>query len=215
MIKFVINKAGIKKTVKTDIKSSQLVKSKRLQIAIGASRLFIKKGYFQTSIREISKETGITIGNLYDYISGKEDILYLVFDVFHSMWLDKLTEEGIFKMEEPVKQLEVAIRKMLELVNSHREMIFLMYTETKLLQKDYLEIILEKEARLVKYFEDILRRGIEKKVFKIKDPFFMANVIVYMLSLEPLRGWNLRKSYKVEQINRLNGNFILDNILKR
>src|SRR4030042_1538316 len=131
------------KVVGTQIKNSELVQKKRLQIAMGASKLFIKKGYSQASIRDISKVTGLTIGNLYDYITRKEDVLYLVFDVFHSIWTNRLEEEGIFEIEDPIKQLKTAVQQML----------------------------------------------------------VVANINVYVLSIEPLRGWNLRKHYKVEEIN--------------
>jgi hypothetical protein len=71
------------------------------------------------------------------------------------------------------------------------------------LPKYFLKIILEKESGLIDCFEKILKGGVEKGVFKIKDPFFIANVIVYLLSLWPLREWNLRKKYKFEEINKM------------
>lgn len=190
------------KQINTQIKDADLVRRKHLQIALGASKLFIKKGYGQTSMREISKAAGLTIGNLYDYITKKEDVLYLVFDVFHSMWVNKLEEEGVFEISDPIGQFNTAIQKMLELVDAYRDMVLLMYTESKLLPKDFLKVILEKEGGLVRCFEDILERGIKKGVFKVKDPFFVANIIVYLLSLWPLRGWNLKKRYKVEEVNK-------------
>jgi AcrR family transcriptional regulator len=196
--------------IETQIKSGELVRQKHLQIAAGATKLFIKKGYSKTSIREISKATGITIGNLYDYITKKEDILYLVFDVFHSLWVRRLEEAGISKIEDPVEQLKMALRKMFEVVNIHRDMVLLMYTEGKLLPKEFLKKILENESNLIKFFEDIIRGGVEKGVFQVKDPFLLANVIVYLLSIEPLRGWNFRKRYTPEEINEFMMNFILD-----
>jgi len=202
------------KVVETQIKNSELVQKKRLQIAMGASKLFIKKGYSQASIRDISKVTGLTIGNLYDYITRKEDVLFLVFDVFHSIWTNRLEEEGVFEIEDPVKQLETAIQKMVELVTSHRDMVLLMYTETKLLPKEFMKMILEKESGLVECFERILKRGVEKGVFKIKHPFLIANIIVYLLSIEPLRGWNLRGRYKVEEINRHIIEFVKDSVMQ-
>jgi TetR/AcrR family transcriptional regulator, cholesterol catabolism regulator len=205
---------GSQSEIGTQIKNSGLVRQKRLQIAMGASKLFVKKGYFQTSIREISKATGLTIGSLYDYITKKEDVLYLVFDVFHSMWTDRLKEEGVFDIEDPVQQLRIAVQKMLDLVTVYREMNLFMYTETKLLPKDFLETVLEKESGLVGCFEKILKDGVKRGAFKIKDPFFMANIIVYMLSLEPLRGWNLKKRYRVEEINRSIVEYVLDMVLK-
>jgi len=202
------------KVVGTQIKNSELVQKKRLQIAMGASKLFIKKGYSQASVRDISKVTGLTIGNLYDYITRKEDVLYLVFDVFHSIWTNRLEEEGVFEIEDPVKQLKTAVQKMLELVNSYRDMVLLMYTETKLLPKEFIKMILEKESGLVQCFEKILERGVEKGVFKIKHPFLIANIIVYLLSIEPLRGWNLRGRYKVEEINRHIIEFVKDSVMQ-
>jgi len=198
-----VKKLVTKKEVETQIKDNELVRKKRLQIAMGASKLFIKKGYHKTSMREISKATGLTIGNLYDYITKKEDVLYLVFDVFHSTWVNQLEEEKVFEIEDSIEQLKTAIKKMLELVSEYRDMVLLMYTESKTLPKYFLKIILEKESGLVECFEKILKRGVEKGVFNIKDPFLLANIIVYLLSLEPLRGWNLKKRYNVEEINEL------------
>lgn len=200
----------INKEVKTQIKDPELVQKKRLQIAAGATKLFIKKGYFKTSIREISRATGITIGNLYDYVTRKEDILYLVFDVFHSAWVRRLEEGGIANIENPVEQLKAALRKMFEIVNTHRDMVLLMYTEGKLLPKEFLKKILENESSLIKVFEQIIRRGVEKGFFQVRDPFLLANVIVYLLSIEPLRGWNFRKHYSAEEINEFMINLILD-----
>ncbi len=199
--------------IETQIKSGELVRQKHLQIAAGAAKLFIKKGYFKTSIREISKATGITVGNLYDYITKKEDILYLVFDVFHSVWVRRLEEAGISKIEDPVEQLKMALRKMFEIVNIYRDMVLLMYTEGKLLPKEFLKKILENESNLIKFFEEIIRRGVEKGFFQVKDPFLLANVVVYLLSIEPLRGWNFRKHYSVDEINAFMINFVLDRTL--
>jgi AcrR family transcriptional regulator len=199
----IVKKARSEKILKTEIKDPDLVRLRRLQIVKGASKLFRKKGYFRTGMREISKASGLTIGNLYDYITEKEDVLYLVFDVFHSNWGQQLEKEGVLEIEDPLQQIRIAIRKMLELINNQRDMVLLMYRESNVLQKTFLQAILEKESKVVELFEAILRRGIEIGVFKNHDPFFLANLIVYMLSMEPLRGWNLRKRLTVEEINNL------------
>jgi len=185
-----------------EIKNAELIKRKRLQIALGASNLLVKKGYKHATMRDICKATGLSIGNIYDYIKTKDDVLCLIFDVFHSMWSRQLEEEGVFDIKDPEEQLRVAIRKKLELINRLRPMIVLMYTESKFLPRDFLKMVLKKESSLIGSFERILRNGIEKKVFKIKDPFFAANVIVYLIAIEPLRGWNLKRKYNISEINR-------------
>jgi AcrR family transcriptional regulator len=195
------------------IKNLELIRKKRLQIALGASKLFVKKGYHKATMREICKATGFTIGNLYDYIKTKDDVLCLVFETFHSIWSHQLENEGVFDIEDPMEQLRMAIRKRLELINQLRDMILLMYTYSKILPRDFLKTVLKNESYLIGNYERILRNGMEKKVFKIKDPFFMSNVIVYLLAIEPLRGWNLRRRYNISQINRRLEKYIFDLVL--
>ena len=203
-----------KREVETKIRDSALIEKKRLQIAVGASKLFIQKGYSRTSIREISRAADLSIGNLYDYITKKEDVLYLVFDSFHSIWVSRLEEDGVFEIEDPVEQLNTALRKMLELVDDYRDMVLLMYTESKLLPREFLRIILKKESGLVRCFEKILRRGVKKGVFRSDDPFLLANIIVYLFSMEPLRGWNLKKRYRTEEISEGLLKFVTDSVIR-
>lgn len=196
----------------TQIKNTDLVQKRRLQIAAGAAKLFIEKGYFKTNMRDISRATGIAIGSLYDYITKKEDILYLVFDVFHSMSTRSIEESGVFEIEDPVEQLKFAIHNMIGLGVTYRDMVVLMYAESKSLPKEFLKQILARENTLVQYFEKILQRGVDKGVFQV-DPYFTANIITYLLAMEPLRGWNLRKRYSVKEIHEYLANFILNTVL--
>jgi AcrR family transcriptional regulator len=52
----------------------------RLQRIIDVSRrLFVSKGFQDTTIQDIAEEAGIGLGTLYLYAKGKEDLLVLVF----------------------------------------------------------------------------------------------------------------------------------------
>jgi len=89
-------------------------------------------------------------------------------------------------------------------------MILLMYRESKHLPKKFLKTTLERERGLVECFTAILRRGIEKGVFHMKDPVFTANIIVYQLSFASMRWWNIKNDYTDEMIVDL----MVDHILK-
>lgn len=190
----------MKETIKSPIKDPELIRKRQLQIALRASKLFIKQGYTATTMREISRATGITIGSLYDYIRKKEDVLCLVFDVFYQIWTEHLDKSGVLRIEDPNLQLRTAVRKMLELVYDYRDMVLLMYRESRNLPKKFLQSTLEKESGLVECFALILKRGIEKNVFHVQDPVFTANIIVYQLSFSSLRWWNVKKAYTDDQI---------------
>ncbi|MEE9911506.1 MAG: TetR/AcrR family transcriptional regulator [Deltaproteobacteria bacterium] len=177
------------------------IKKRQLLILKKASKLFIKKGYSQTTMRDISKATGINLGNLYSYISSKEDILCLSFDTYHGPAMDWFEREGIFKIEDPEEQLRIALRQMLEMIHDVMNDVLMMYRETRVLPPKFLKIVLKKENDLIKIFEDIIARGVEKKIFNVRDPFFAANMLVFQLSLYPLRSWNLKRYTREEYLD--------------
>jgi AcrR family transcriptional regulator len=62
---------------------------RRKQIVWKSAELFNQKGYYQTSMEDIAKAVGLRKPTLYWYISGKEEILYLIHDEF----VDYLTSQ--------------------------------------------------------------------------------------------------------------------------
>ena len=177
------------------------VKKRQLLILKKASKLFIKKGYSQTTMRDIAKATGINLGNLYNYINSKEDILCLAFDTYHGPAMDWFVSENILNISDPKKQLKIALRQMLEMTQDAMNDILMMYRETRVLPAKFLKNVLKKEGDLIKIFEDIIARGVEDKTFNVRDPFFAANMLVFQFSLYPLRSWNLNKYTREEYLD--------------
>lgn len=186
---------------KTENTRQDPVKKRQLLILKKATRLFIKKGYSQTTMRDIAKATGINLGNLYNYINSKEDILCLAFDTYHGPAMDWLIREDILKMDDPKQQLRMTLRQMLEMTHDVMNDILMMYRETRVLPPKFLKIVLKKEGDLIRIFEDIIARGVEKKVFNVRDPFFAANMLVFQFSLYPLRSWNLQRYTREEYLD--------------
>lgn len=184
-------------------RNNDLFQKRQMQIIKKATKLFMKKGYAQTSMREISKATGIDISNLYYFIKNKEEILFRVFEMIHSPEIDLFEKQGIMSIEDPIEQLRTVIRELLDFGYDYREEILLLYRESKVLPKSMLKVILGRESQFVAQIEDILKKGLERKVFYFEDASFTANMIVYELSLHPLRSWNLKKYSKEELINLL------------
>ena len=189
------------------------VKKRQALIVKKASKLFIKKGYSQTTMRDISKATGINLGNLYSYISSKEDILCLAFDTYHGPAMDWFAQEGILNIEDPEEQLRIALHQMLEMIHDVMSDVLMMYRETRVLPPKFLKIVLKKEGDLIKIFEGIIARGVEEKIFNVRDPFFAASMLVFQLSLYPLRSWNLKR-YTREEYLALAEETILKAIIK-
>ncbi len=176
---------------KTSQRQQQSFQKKQAVIVKKASKLFIKKGYAQTSMRDISKATGINLGNLYYYINSKEEILCLAFNTYHAAMNEALEQKGILDIADPVEQLKAVLRQALENTYDFKDDILMMYRETRVLPRKIMKATLEKEGEAIKLFEDIIIRGNQSGVFRVHDPFFAANMIVLQLSLYSLRRWNL------------------------
>jgi AcrR family transcriptional regulator len=48
------------------------------KVLTASSALFARKGYERASIRDVSRETGMSLSGLYYYFSSKEELLYLI-----------------------------------------------------------------------------------------------------------------------------------------
>lgn len=208
-------KKSIAGGVQTRIKNPKLVRKKHLLIASKATKLFIKKGFSDTSMRDISRATRITLGNLYSYIKKKEDILCLVFELYHKSWVKVLEKNGIYELDDPEEQIRMAIRAMVISCEAYQDEIKLMYLESRFLPKRFLKIAMENERQLVEAFEKMIRRGIERGTFDVEDPFFAANMIVFQMSVNPLRGWNLRDKYSYDELVHLMEEYISKALIKK
>ena len=194
-------------------RNKDLFYKRQTQIIKKATQLFMKKGYAQTSMREISKATGIDIRNLYYFIKSKEEILFLVFDMLHKPELQLLEEEGILETDDPVLQLKTTIRGLIYSGYNYDNEILLLYRESKSLPKRMLKNILDRESQVVSHVETILKKGKARKIFQYEDSSFTANMIVYQLSLHALRHWNMNE-YTKEELAALMENHIMKMVMR-
>lgn len=191
------------------IKNSERVQDKQLLIAKKAAKLFVRKGYGQTTVREISRATGLAMGNLYDYIKKKEDILCLVFETYHETVEASSYSPEIVAIEDPLKQMQANIRVTQKLIHEFSNEIMLMYRESHLLPKKYLERAKKQELAQIKKTASYIRRGVEKGVFKVKDPYFTASMLFCLLASTALRGWTFEGKYSREKVDKLMEDFVI------
>ena len=89
--------------VPSSAKDVDLIDHKHQQIVEGACRLFFKKGYHKTTIREIALASGMSMGQLYHYISSKDDVLFLIYKHMQMVWYEHLMESGIEEIKDPLE----------------------------------------------------------------------------------------------------------------
>jgi len=185
--------------IRTNIKNPELVRKKHEQICSGAMEVFKKKGFHCASMREIARSSGIGLGNLYDYIEKKEDILFLIHTKILSQIYQKF-DEVLSHYQAPENQLSNAVKQIFSLASELREEVLFIYTETRSLEKRYLKEVLERESEFIAKIETLIQRGVDEGVFDVKSPSLVANIIGFNLSILPLRGWSMLKKNTEEEI---------------
>ena len=188
--------------------NSELIEKKHQQIVDGACRVFFRKGYHPTTTRDIAKECGISIGQLYHYISSKDDVLFLVHQHQQRIWHQRLKDADIKEDDDPLTKFKKALFHSLEFMIEHKKLIQFIYSESKYLDHKHLSQVLQMDFdNVVSYWTNML---IElKNTYPIKgDEDFSGSVISYLLAFLALRGWTLDSKSNDQHIQEL-VNFIL------
>jgi len=179
-------------SIPSSAKKPQAVVKKQNQIVQGACQVFFRKGFHQTSIREIAMACGMSMGQMYHYISSKDDILLLVHRHMHELWIDHLSSSGIDAIEDPEMRFREAIKSTVKLIIQHRKLFQFVYTESKHLAKTHLKMVLDVDEKTTLRFWRELVGSLGIPGFREKEIRLAASVITLLNVFEALRGWTVK-----------------------
>ena len=196
--------------IASNIKDKELVNVRRQELVNAAVELFVQKGFHKTTVREIAREFGMSMGTLYDYIRTKEDILFLVCDHISKSVSDKL-QSTLTGKKDPDENLRNAIRDYFTIIDEIQDYTLLLYQETKSLNKKERKYVLHAENDLVAIFEGIIAQGIREKVFNIKKETarLLAHNIMVEGQMWAFRRWALRKDFTLKQYIKMQTDLIM------
>lgn len=192
-------------------KDASLTRKKHRQIVKGACEVFFKKGYHPTSIREIGQACGMSMGQLYHYISCKDDVLFLVHKHMQQVWYEYLKKSDLDQIDDPLKKLKEALYHSLQFIVENRKLIQFVYSESKYLDKKYLQIVLDLDSENVIGFWQSLITEVSKTTTVRGDIDIVSSIVVYLQAFLALRGWTLKGKAKKDQEDCL-VNFILSGL---
>jgi AcrR family transcriptional regulator len=101
----------------------------RNKILFVAEQIFYKKGFSETSTREIAKEVDISVSNLYCYFLNKEDLFNTIIDEYYKNFTQRL--QDFFKHQDDVKFLQENATRisqfLYEIVKSERKKFVILF----------------------------------------------------------------------------------------
>ncbi|MBW1714811.1 MAG: TetR/AcrR family transcriptional regulator [Deltaproteobacteria bacterium] len=185
--------AQVERLVKAPAKKHGVIEGKQRQIIEGACKVFFEKGFHPTSIREIAEAAGMSRGQLYYYISSKDDILFLIHMHMQMSWHRYLKNAKIDEIKDPRQRLEFASKSTFDFLIENKELIQFIYTESKYLNKDHLKVVLDMDSKnVVQFWRELVIEALGDSA-QNRAIDLAANLITYLMVFYPLRGWNFKE----------------------
>ena len=123
-----------------------------------SARIFAEKSYHATSMRDISRATGVSLAGLYHYCKSKEELLFLIQDHCFGRVVDRL-EERIKGVSDPLEKLRILIDNHLCFFAANMAEMKVLSHEAESLAGDLHLHVATKKEKYAKLARKILRHA--------------------------------------------------------
>lgn len=197
--------------IPTQIKNKALVARRRRQIVDAAVELFLENGFHKSTTRQIAKAAGISTGLLYEYVTTKEDILFLVCETIHADMHATVTK-ALAQVEKESHPLAKAIREYFLVCHRLSDHIVLIYQEIHSLPSNWRKFVLNNEVKITRLFSDVLAELVDKGKLPDLEASVLdlaAHNISVLGHMWAFRRWLLATHYTIDEYIEIQTGFIL------
>lgn len=154
---------------------------RRHQIFHQVVNIFLKKGFQETSMREIAETAGLGKSTLYDYFKTKDEILVYFFED----QLNDVTEEAqsiALKNLSADKRLRQIMEKHLENLQANKSLFLKLSLESQRLKPESQKQIQEKQNAYQDLIRALIEEGIREGVFRKVNSLLAARLLINSIS---------------------------------
>lgn len=150
---------------------------KKNELIMIAEKLFVEKGYEETSVEDILKVSGLSKGGFYHYFKSKDEVLTESINNIIDKLLEQLEPIVDDKNLNALQKLKLFLKMKSEFQNSNRE-----YAK-------YLSMLIKSDFTLFKYYVTvahkyvvplgrIIEQGVNEGTFNVKFPYETADILL-------------------------------------
>jgi AcrR family transcriptional regulator len=168
---------------------------KNLEKIFGAVlKISNRKGFKAMSMRDLSRESGLSMGALYTYFSSKDELLEMLQNQQRAI-SERTLRERVADAQTVQAKLKAAVFTHLYLSEAMQPWYYFSFMEAKNLNKVERDKAVRSDLHLESVFEGIIQHGQEEGVFRKRDSQLTASFILAML-----QDWYLKR-YKYAKRN--------------
>ena len=153
------------------------VSERKQQVIAMAEKLFSRKGYLATSVRDLANELDIEAASLYSHVKSKEELLWTIADRSAKAFFDSvlpLTQQSL-PVKEKLTQMIIA---HVQVIADHIEASAVFFREWKHLGEEKRAAYSKTRAEYEQAWRDVVKKGMEEGTFAAYDEGFSARIIL-------------------------------------
>lgn len=155
-------------------------------------KLSNEKGFQAMTLRDLSRESALSMGALYTYFTSKDEL----FRIIHNHGMNMITMALVNRIREetdPAIKLRKAISIHLYLSELMHQWFYFLYMETRNLQKEERKLSMESELFTEQIFIDILKQGVKNGIYSADNVLLTSAIIKALLQDWYLKRWKYSK----------------------
>ncbi|HSK06277.1 MAG TPA: TetR/AcrR family transcriptional regulator [Acidimicrobiia bacterium] len=159
----------------------------RADVVAAAGRLFARRGYHGTSMRDLGRELGLLGSSLYAHVDSKQDLLVEVVEdgarLFHESARRASTVPG-----SALERLRALVTGHVEVVLSHQDVVRTYLNEARMLDDDHRARVIAARDSYEKTFREVIADGIGDGSFRPDVDPKMSSIFILSV-LNALERW--------------------------
>ena len=153
-----------------------------------AARIFAEKGYHSTSMRDISRATGVSLSGLYYYCKSKEELLFLIQDNCFGRVSERLAER-LRETTDAVEKLRLVIENHLSFFAANMAEMKVLSHEADSLAGELYEQVSGKKQQYTRLVRSILREVQDNQQHAGEKPDLTVSVYALFGMMNWIYNW--------------------------
>lgn len=167
------------------------IQRRRREVREAATRIMIATGYHGMSMQAVADEAQMSVGLIYSYFGGKQELLQSVIvdilDEFRVRVPASMAKAG----SDPVNRLRQGFQTFCTIIDENREGTLLTYRESQTLSEAGRREIIQFELETTEPFRQAVEDGIASAVFRPVDAELVTHNLKMAAHSWALKHWHL------------------------
>ena len=160
----------------------------RADVVAAAGRLFAKRGYHGTSMRDLGRELGLLGSSLYAHVDSKQDLLVEVVEDGARLFQES-ARSALIVPGSALDRLRALVTGHVDVVLSHQDVVRTYLNEARMLDDDHRARVIAARDSYEQAFREVIAHGVGDGSFRPDVDPKMSSIFILSV-LNALERWH-------------------------